>query len=35
MIIYKQYEKTVYNCLNNYNKQDSNFTFSLRRNGVL
>jgi len=33
MILYKEYEKTVYNWLNNYNKQDPNFTFSLRRNG--
>jgi hypothetical protein len=35
LINYKDYEKTVYNWLNNYNKQDPNFTFSLRRNGVL
>jgi hypothetical protein len=32
MIIYKEYEKEVYNWLNNKNKQDANFTFSLRQN---
>ncbi|QRM90778.1 AAA domain-containing protein [Lacinutrix sp. WUR7] len=33
MITYKDYEKQVYNWLNNKNKQDENFTFSLRQNG--
>lgn len=32
-IIYKEYEKEVYNWLNNKNKLDINFTFSLRQNG--
>jgi DNA replication protein DnaC len=32
MIKYKEYEKAVYNWLNNKNKQDANFTFSLRQN---
>ena len=31
MIIYKEYENIVYNWLNNKNKQDPNFTFSLRK----
>ena len=33
MIIYKEYEKEVYNWLNTKNEQDPNFTFSLRQNG--
>ena len=33
MIKYKEYEKEVYHWLNNKNKQDPNFTFSLRQNG--
>ncbi|MDX6745168.1 AAA family ATPase [Polaribacter sp. PL03] len=33
MITYKEYEKQVYDWLNNKNKQDSSFTFSLRQNG--
>ncbi|MCL5129342.1 AAA family ATPase [Algibacter sp. L4_22] len=33
MIDYKDYEKGVYNWLSNKNKQDPNFTFSLRQNG--
>lgn len=33
MINYKEYEQKVYNWLNNKNKQDPNFTFSLRQNG--
>ncbi len=32
MINYKEYEQKVYNWLNNKNKQDPNFTFSLRQN---
>lgn len=33
MIIYKEYEKTVYNWLSKKNDLDNNFTFSLRRKG--
>lgn len=33
MINYKKYEKTVYDWLNQKNKLDPNFTFSLRQNG--
>lgn len=33
MIIYKDYEKQVYDWLNKKNKLDTNFTFSLRQNG--
>ena len=34
MINYTNYEKEVYNWLSNKNKQDSNFTFSLRQKGA-
>jgi len=33
MIDYKEYEQKVYNWLNDKNKKDPNFTFSLRQNG--
>lgn len=34
MINYKDYEKEVYNWLNDKNKQDSEFTFSLRQKQI-